>query len=207
MSLIKILDGTPIESMTKGSEKKVLLICDLCSQKTITTYNNFYNSQKRKNFSGITICRVCSSKQSANKRKGKIPWNKGIKRTDISGHNSPNWKGGKYISSDGYIMIKVADRFDVATPWKSYKKEHTHVMETYLGRPLNKGEIIHHLDKNKINNALDNLWLSNQAKHRVAHDSLEKLSIKLYKNGFVIFNLETGIYEFTEEFIKLCKLK
>lgn len=132
-------------------------------------------------------------------------WNKGKKRTDVNGDKSPNWKGGRYISHDGYRMVKVADRFDCTTPWKSYKREHTHVMEQSLGRLIKKGEIVHHIDCNKLNNDLNNLWLSNQKLHRAAHTSLEKLGLALFIKGFVVFNREKGVYEFTEEFLNLCK--
>lgn len=140
-------------------------------------------------------------------KKNIIPWNKGLRRQDICGEKSPNWKGGKYISSDGYRMVKVAERFDCKTPWKSYKREHTHVMEQHIGRPLAKGEIVHHIDSDKLNNILNNLFLTNHKDHRKAHVSLEKLAIYLYKCGFVTFNKKESIYEFSQKFLEaLCKL-
>lgn len=58
---------------------------------------------------------------------------------------------------------------------KSYEKtfgRHTHriVAEEKLGRPLKKGEIVHHIDENRRNNHPDNLEiLSSQADHARIH--------------------------------------
>ena len=54
---------------------------------------------------------------------------------------------------------------------KSYEKtygRHTHrvVAEQMLGRPLKKGEVVHHIDCNKRNNAPENLMVfSSQSEH------------------------------------------
>lgn len=57
---------------------------------------------------------------------------------------------------------------------KAYTKtkgRHTHrkVMEKILGRPLRKGEIVHHKDGNKLNNHPDNLELMTQSEHVRRH--------------------------------------
>lgn len=61
---------------------------------------------------------------------------------------------------------------------KTYRKrdgrhEHRVVAELKLGRPLNRGEVVHHIDGRKRNNAPENLdVLESQGIHAKCHDSL-----------------------------------
>lgn len=48
-------------------------------------------------------------------------------------------------------------------------REHRWVMEQHLGRPLQANELVHHLDGNKLNNALENLALTTRADHAQHH--------------------------------------
>ena len=47
--------------------------------------------------------------------------------------------------------------------------EHRLVMEQFLGRRLRRGEIVHHLDGDGLNNSIDNLSLITQAEHVDIH--------------------------------------
>ncbi len=47
--------------------------------------------------------------------------------------------------------------------------EHREVMEATLGRKLRSGEIVHHIDSDRRNNAPENLKLMNQSTHAVLH--------------------------------------
>jgi len=49
------------------------------------------------------------------------------------------------------------------------KDEHILVMEEYLGRPLEKGEIVHHVDDNKQHNEIENLELCLRSVHSRYH--------------------------------------
>lgn len=76
------------------------------------------------------------------------------------GEDHPGWKGGRYIDSYGYVIIRVNGKS---------VKEHRYVMEQHLGRPLASNEVIHHRDANKENNDLDNLRLKTVQEHVREH--------------------------------------
>lgn len=52
-----------------------------------------------------------------------------------------------------------------------------------IGRPLQKGEIIHHLDGNPENNNIDNLTLTNQKEHLIDYRSL-LFKVKKYEEKY-----------------------
>jgi hypothetical protein len=49
------------------------------------------------------------------------------------------------------------------------KHQHRVIAEQTLGRPLEKGEIVHHIDGNKKNNAPENLAVMRQGEHMREH--------------------------------------
>lgn len=78
----------------------------------------------------------------------------------LSGDRNHAWSGGRRSRSDGYI--------EVWTP-TGVRLEHQVVMEGVLDRPLRSGEVVHHIDHNKANNAPENLLLTTQAEHIREH--------------------------------------
>lgn len=68
-----------------------------------------------------------------------------------------NWKGGRAVHDDGYIYLRSPDH-----PHKTstgYVLEHRLVMEASIGRFLRPEEVVHHRNKDKHDNRLDNLQL------------------------------------------------
>lgn len=81
----------------------------------------------------------------------------------LSRENSHRWKGGKAISSHGYILIYKPEDIE------GYIYEHRLKMEQYLGRPLTKDEEVHHINGNRKDNRIENLRLLNKLQHLKEH--------------------------------------
>ncbi|WP_406123048.1 HNH endonuclease [Streptomyces canus] len=75
--------------------------------------------------------------------------------------------GSRYTTTDGYVMVKVDRRKSVG--------EHRVVMEQHLGRPLLKGETVHHINGVRDDNRLENLelWYSPQPSGQRVEDLLQ----------------------------------
>lgn len=80
---------------------------------------------------------------------------------------NPNWKGGRSIASNGYVLVRA--------PWhpgadvRGYIYEHRLVAEWKLGRQLRPGEIVHHLNHDRRDNRPENLEVVASAAHHFAH--------------------------------------
>lgn len=71
------------------------------------------------------------------------------------------WKGGKRIDDHGYVRIYDKNG--------RYRREHRVVMEQHLGRPLKTHEIVHHKNRDKTDNRVDNLEITNRPSHSSLH--------------------------------------
>lgn len=68
------------------------------------------------------------------------------------------------------------------------KHRHQHVMEGIIGRKLKRGEIIHHVSLDKLDNSPENLYLcKGQSEHSLIHRQLERIGAELYKIGIIGF--------------------
>lgn len=77
---------------------------------------------------------------------------------------------GWRINSNGYVEFTRKDDPNCG------RHEHTVVMERHIGRRLNKGECVHHIDGDRTNNSIDNLALMTVAAHARLHRLQEKLT-------------------------------
>lgn len=79
------------------------------------------------------------------------------------------WKGGRTITSDGYVLIRVGKNHPLADS-RGYAYEHRLKAQQKIGRPLRQGEQVDHRDRNRANNRKRNLRVARDVAH---HRELE----------------------------------
>lgn len=79
-----------------------------------------------------------------------------------------NWRGGRVVASNGYVLVRVGTGHHLADV-RGYAYEHRIEVERKLGRRLSAGEVVHHIDGNRGNNAHENLKVCASTLHHHAH--------------------------------------
>lgn len=184
--------GTPISLLTRGSEQRVQIVCDTCGVESDTSWVNYRKAQERRGDNGMTVCRACSCKKTASKRRGQPAHNSGKRLPFEKRRRSP------FLSPDGYKVVFVPEEYSYLcsgnSGWRNYKKEHIFLIERHLGRRLSKFEEVHHIDGDKLNNQMDNLVLLDGASHKGIHQSLQDIAYQLVQRGFIEFDHNTTSY-------------
>lgn len=100
--------------------------------------------------------------------------------------NNPNWRGGRSVASNGYVLIRVGVGHPLADV-RGYAYEHRLVAAEMLGRPLRRGELVHHKDGNRQNNVRENLEVAaGNAEHFVHHRTRPDLRLPGEANPLVL---------------------
>jgi len=108
-------------------------------------------------------------------------------------------KGNKIIKKrthgDGHhVLIKNHEHHRADRHGNVY--EHILIAEEKLKRPIQKNEIVHHINCVKNDNRPDNLFIcSSTTEHFLIHGSLNRCVDQLLKLEVLIFNKETKKYE------------
>jgi len=109
----------------------------------------------------------------------------------------------RLISGDGRWMIPAPPGYKGKTYIGGrYIYEHRYLMEKKLGRLLRPGEVVHHRDENKLNNADNNLQLKSRGQHSSDHlevyrEQKDKGFITLtcdWDNCHTVFNRRVSTY-------------
>lgn len=121
---------------------------------------------------GRVLCSRCVGRSTIN-RNNLQWWNESEHRpycscarcADQRGVNNKMWNGGVTRTRDGYKLVKVypGDEMHVMADAKWYVLEHRLVMARAIGRPLMKGETVHHINGVRDDNRVENLelWYTN----------------------------------------------
>jgi hypothetical protein len=86
-----------------------------------------------------------------------------------SGPDHPQWKGGRFLGSDGYWFVLIPDHPRANA--RGYVREHILVWEETNGRPLESAEVVHHINGITTDNAPENLVALKRSVHVRLHKS------------------------------------
>lgn len=88
------------------------------------------------------------------------------------GEKGSNWKGGKKITSKGYVALLIPghERADKC----GYVLEHVYVFEKETGIKIPPNCCVHHLNGNKTDNRIENLCLMSHVGHTIYHNRRRK---------------------------------
>jgi len=76
-----------------------------------------------------------------------------------------------------------------------YGREHRFTMERHIGRKLTGDETVHHINLDKTDNRIENLYLCSRSKHGQLHKQLEAIGKDVYVMGEAIFDKGKGEYK------------
>ena len=136
------LDSQRLEAWA-GRRSKVLTIqrcCLTCKENERVRVTTVREAIKIGTLSGE--CRPCVAK-----KKG---------RAQPTGSTAYNWKGGRRLSAECYVMVRCPKH---PAAQNGYVQEHRLVMEQFIKRCLLKGETVHHKNGDRADNAIENLEL------------------------------------------------
>jgi hypothetical protein len=167
----------------KKRKKKIYhLSCDNCKNEFQRSSDNFSPKRANNNFSHF--CAECGDTQGFAGKIGSIS-RKNIQTTLL---------GSKIIDSCGYISVYVGPNYKYTNTYGGRIREHIYLIQEKLGRQLDKNEVIHHIDGNKLNNNMNNLDLCTVQQHNNCHAKSEKIVFELFTKGLVGYNNVTKLY-------------
>ena len=113
----------------------------------------------------LAKCDQCGSEYStypSNLKRSKFHFcSKACERESKKLHNTRiSWRGGHVGKTTGYLYIRI-DGKDIG--------EHILVAEKAIGRKLRTGEVVHHINGNKLDNRPENLQVMTNSEHVRLH--------------------------------------
>ena len=93
---------------------------------------------------------------------------------------SPAWKGGEYVSEHAGHKFTLLDRPGYVG---KYIQNHRLAASQYLGRPVERGEVVIHVNRNKADNNATNLFVCGSMSH---YAKIRSGSIAWPKRGNIV---------------------
>ncbi len=144
----------------------------------------------QKNQQRIKYCVDCGKKKSFPSKSPRCK-SCAIKHLGWMGPKHPKWKGGTYRIKSGYIVITTNNN-------RGYAFAHRMILEKKLGRKLTAKERVHHINEDKADNRIKNLYLCKNVKvHMTVHKQLEALALELVRADLIRFS--KGKYHLTKQ--------
>lgn len=89
-----------------------------------------------------------------------------FKPKKANGPDSPLWRGGRFKTTKGYVMIYSPDH---PRAHNKYVLEHIPVAEKKIGRPLGRDEVAHHVNRIRHDNRTENINIMTVSAHSRLH--------------------------------------
>lgn len=116
-------------------------------------------------------------------------------RASQFGENHHNWKGGRFYEKSGYV--RVSNQWYPGCKIPNQQFEHVVVMARHIGRPLRKGESVHHKNGIKDDNRIENLelWTKHQPTGKRVEDLVQwaKEMLLMYEPEALTNDCKTGL--------------
>lgn len=159
---VKLINGTvkTLKEMAESDEKEFWVYSK--DENGFTVPGHAINARKTRENANLVRVVLDNHEEIRCTPDHKFMMNDGSYKEAIDLVSGDSLKPGYFLTTfNGYLGVS-ARTYDS----NSYKAFHRVVMEHKIGRPLQDGETVHHIDGNKYNNYPDNLQLMTDSEHR-----------------------------------------